>query len=253
VRLIKGSEFYSIADSVTGELMHSGMEPFSQAETLYIEQTRFKNFNKDQLTVWDVGLGAGVNAVTAIKNAGDKKLIIESFEISKEPLILGKAIHNDTPLIDQIIENGSYKSESVTWRVFWGDFRDTVKEAQRPDIIFWDPFSMKTNPTMWEGKTLELLTRFGFHENVILSTYSSSTRFRGALIGLGWFVGLGVPVSERKETTIAGGEQAFKEFNISPLPGIYLERFKLSHTPFPSDMTSISLQSILSSKMWLDT
>lgn len=253
MKLIEGREFCSIADSKTGELMHSGMEPFIQAKTLYIEQTRFKKFNKDPLIIWDVGLGAGVNAVTAIKNSKVKKLIIESFEISKEPLILGKAIHKDNSLIDEILENGSYKSESVTWRVLWGDFRDTAKDAQRPDIIFWDPFSIKTNPTMWEGRTLELLTRYGFHQNVILSTYSSSTRFRGALIALGWFVGLGVPISEKKETTIAGGEQAFKEFNISPLPGIYLERFKVSHTPFPSDMISISLQSILSSKMWLDT
>lgn len=253
MKLIKGSEFASIADSTTGELMHSGMEPFSQAETLYVEQTRLRKFNKDELIIWDVGLGAGVNAISAIKNAGDKKLIIESFEITKEPLKLGKFIHSDNSLIDKILEEGFYRSEDVSWRVLWGDFRETVKDAQKPDIIFWDPFSMKTNPSMWEGRTLELLTEYGFHDNVILSTYSSSTRFRGALIGLGWFVGLGVPISGRKETTVAGGRGAFKDFNISPLPISYLERFKISHTPFPGDMTSISLQSILSSKMWLDT
>lgn len=253
MEILKDKGYITLADSVTGELMHSGMEPFSQAESLYIEQTRFKKFNKDPLIIWDVGLGAGVNAITAIKNAGDKKLIIESFEITKEPLRLGKVIHKDNSIIDEILENGIYKCKGVTWRVLWGDFRDMVKEAQRPDVIFWDPFSIKTNPIMWEGGTLELLTRYGFHQNVILSTYSSSTRFRGALIGLGWFVGLGVPISERKETTVAGGKEAFKKFGISPLPISYLERFKVSHTPFPSDMTSISLQSILSSKMWLDT
>jgi queuine tRNA-ribosyltransferase len=250
MKIVERDGLLLIADSTTGELMHSGVEPFRQAEVLYIEQTRIKDLKKEPIVIWDVGLGAGINALSAIKSLPNKKIVIESFEITKEPLVLGKKLHQSEELVDSLLNNGFYKDSNISWRVLWGDFRDTVKEAQRPDIIFWDPFSMKTNPKMWEGRTLELLTQYGFHERVILSTYSSSTRFRGCLIGLGWWLGTGVPISGRKETTIAGGKEIFNELGIPRLDLRYRDKFRQSHAPYPEDLKSVTLESILDSSMW---
>jgi queuine tRNA-ribosyltransferase len=250
MKIVERDGLLLIADSTTGELMHSGVEPFRQAEVLYIEQTRIKDLKKEPIVIWDVGLGAGINALSAIKSLPNKKIVIESFEITKEPLVLGKKLHQSEELVDSLLNNGFYKDSNISWRVLWGDFRDTVKEAQRPDIIFWDPFSMKTNPKMWEGRTLELLTQYGFHERVILSTYSSSTRFRGGLIGLGWWLGTGVPISGRKETTIAGGKEIFNELGIPRLDLRYRDKFRQSHAPYPEDLKSVTLESILDSSMW---
>lgn len=250
MKIVESDGLLLIADSVTGELMHSGVEPFSQAEVLYIEQTRIKDLKKEPIVIWDVGLGAGINALSAIKSLPNKKIVIESFEITKEPLVLGKRLHQSGEIIDTLLDNGIFKDSNLTWSVLWGDFRDTVKDAQKPDIIFWDPFSMKTNPKMWEGRTLELLTQYGFHERVILSTYSSSTRFRGGLIGLGWWLGSGVPISGRKETTIAGGKEIFKELAIPRLDLRYRDKFRLSHAPYPEDLKSVTIESILDSNMW---
>lgn len=237
--------FASIASNRTNELMHSGCDPLPQAESLYIKQTYLEErltTSKKPIIIWDVGLGAGVNATAAVNLARKikKEIKIISFEIDLDSLLLVQSNLSRFPncgieAIQSIINNKVWFEDYIKWELLLGDFIQTAKDAPKPDVIFWDPFSLKTDSSMWLGSTLEILTQYGFSDNVILSTYSSATRFRAALLSLGWWVGKGAPVSERAESTVAGGESIFKNYSIQPLGKEWVEKFKISSAKFPSD------------------
>lgn len=263
-QVIQNSQgFANIINLKTQELMHSGCDPLPQAEKLYIDQTHLKEIILNSVTpiaVWDVGLGGGVNATAAINLARSlkRKINVISFEIDLDPLILVQENIAAFPnpgkkALDAILNNKSWSEEFVEWQLFYGDFLKTIHNAPKPEVIFWDPFSLKTDSPMWLGRTFELLTQRAFSDNVILSTYSSATRFRAALLSLGWWVAKGAPVSERTESTIAGGESMFKKLSIQPLGSEWIKKFKTSSAQFPSDWQENSkrINSVLTHKQFL--
>src|SRR5882757_8893873 len=60
-----------IRDIASGEIMHPGGDPEHEARSLYLEQSRLierlRERTDEPLVLWDVGLGAAANAMTAIR------------------------------------------------------------------------------------------------------------------------------------------------------------------------------------------
>ena len=80
-----------------GEVMHPSVGPWQEACALYVEQSRLAEklqVEGPPLQVWDVGLGAGTNAVAALTCARElgarqrRELTVVSFEINL-PLAAG--------------------------------------------------------------------------------------------------------------------------------------------------------------------
>ena len=242
--------FLGIRHCRTKEMMHSGCEPLPQAEALYIHQTRLHtllNESSAPIVIWDVGLGGGINATAAIKTAQKlkKEILLISFEIDLNPLRLVLNHSKDLPnpgtdALSSILELKEWKSDFVTWKLLEGNFVTTIKHASKPQVVFWDPFSLKTDSEMWLGSTLSLLTEKAFSDEIILSTYSSATRFRAALLSLGWWVSKGIPISGRAESTIAGSKNMFKRLSIAPLSSDWLLKFNTSSAQFPLDWENSS-------------
>ena len=75
----------SVRDIVSGEIMHSVSDPVVEARALYVEQSALESRAKEEgpeLVIWDVGLGAGTNAMQlllACENA-ERPVKIVSFE-----------------------------------------------------------------------------------------------------------------------------------------------------------------------------
>ena len=84
-----------------------------------------------------------------------------------------------------------------------GDFADLIESAKIPNIIFYDPFSYKTDPALWTVETFSRIFDRCLDEPAELYTYSASTAVRGALLAAGFFVAQGIGTGPKSETTIA--------------------------------------------------
>lgn len=236
-----------------GEIMHNPVGPWQESHQLYLGPMQFKahlryqftNEVKDPLVVFDVGLGAGTNAIAAISawETGERDLKIISFE--KDLDLLRFALDHRQEFsflqgwkqaIQSILEKGAWQSPEghISWHLRLGDFNSCIDtETHKAELIFFDPYSPKMNPEMWSVSCFEKLYRNArlTEPACVLATYSRATAVRSALLLAGFFVGPGGGVGEKEETTLAATQrQALPEV----LGERWLERLKKSHIPFPS-------------------
>ena len=150
--------------------MHSVSNPVEEARLLYIEQShlgaRLRVGDAPELVVWDVGLGAATNAMAAVRcfeealvthTSGPlRPLRIVSFERDLDPLRLAirqsaRFPHLHHPAPSAMLRNAHWEHASglLHWTLCNGDFLDQMAAASRPDLIFYDPFSFKTDGPLW--------------------------------------------------------------------------------------------------------
>ncbi len=185
-----------------GEKMHPGLGPQAEAELLYVRQLgigeRLRN-HRGEFVIWDVGLGAGANAIAALRAtremAGRLRLI--SFDDTSGALAF--ALEHTAALgypagyeneIAGLLRSGRVEFQngklSAIWEFQAGDFpkllesesaeRASPRAAQNipgpargdarptaklpaPHAIFYDAFSPAKNPAMWTRLVFENLFR----------------------------------------------------------------------------------------------
>jgi queuine tRNA-ribosyltransferase len=210
-----------IRDTTSGEVMHSVNDPAEEARSLYVEQSRLIDrlqvAGDEPLVVWDVGLGAAANAMATI-NAVEampasqlqRPLQLVSFENDLDSLKLAlRHTHWFTHLRhvapSALLKQNSWQSGTgnIEWRLLPGDFRQLKHEAPAPDIVFFDPFSFKTDSALWTLQSFRELAEVCRQKATELFTYTYSTRVRAALLAAGFFVARGRATGPKLETTIA--------------------------------------------------
>jgi queuine tRNA-ribosyltransferase len=250
---------YSIRQKSSGEIMHSVNDPVVEATTLYIAQSRLSarlcESSSNPLVLWDVGLGAATNAMAAIRCAEEtpdqeRVLKIHSFENDLNSLRLASRHRSYFPHLwhaapPALLQNGYWQSPDgqIEWHLHEGDFFETFLRADAPDLIFYDPFSYKTNSTFWTYSGLNRL--YGFitdsaaqeqneHQSTELFTYSASTAVRSALLGAGFFVARGQGTGPKEETTIALTKPSADRELLSPE---WLLKWERSGAKFPMGLS----------------
>ena len=202
-----------------GEVMHPGVGPLIEAEQLYVRQShlaeRLATPNLATLVVFDVGLGAGSNALgawaaseAAFPSAARLELV--SFERDLGALELALVHGPDFALEGErasaakaILQHGEYETARTSWRLQRGDVIESLaREHSHPDIVFWDPFSPRANPALWTMGAFEAIRRKAA-PRCTLFTYSASTATRVALLLAGWAVGIGDAIGDKAATTAA--------------------------------------------------
>jgi tRNA U34 5-methylaminomethyl-2-thiouridine-forming methyltransferase MnmC len=174
-----------------------------------------KIWEKENPVIYDVCFGIGYNAAAALDlflEKGKGKIIIYCYENDNE--ILGKVFEinpefKNYGLIQQLIRNyfetGNTVLENDKARLVLcvGDARLLVKEAKdNADFVFFDPFSPKKHPEMWEeGFFRDIYEKM--NKNSILSTYSYARIVRDNLKSAGFMVSAGPVVGRRSPSTIA--------------------------------------------------
>src|SRR5205823_3732694 len=101
----------------------------------------------------------------------------------------------------------------------------------RADVVFWDPFSPRANPSLWTVAAFAALRRVA-GPRCTLATYSASTATRVALLLGGWAVGVGDAIGDKAQTTAAAvhvGDLA------RPLDRRWLARLARPDAPLPAD------------------
>lgn len=215
--------FSSIRQISSGEVMHSVVSPSDEANKLYIEQSCLAARllgPEQELVIWDVGLGAAFNAMAVIhcfekcyaERVGNvlRPMHLVSFERDLDPLALAAKdpvrfphLRHGAPF--RILENGNWSHASglLQWELCVDDFPALIESAPVPDLIYYDPFSAKTDAALW---TVEIFARIFSRcaaKSAELYTYSAATMVRASLLTAGFFVAAGAGTGPKLHTTIA--------------------------------------------------
>ena len=239
-------EFTSIRHVPSGEIMHSVNDPDDEARRIYVEQSvaiADALAGKRDICIWDVGLGAAHNAmalITALDDAPHANVALESFELDLDAFLLVLAntkhfTHARHPAPHVLAHRKQFTRERFTWTLHEGDFRDTFRAAPQPDVIFYDPFSTKTDTGLWTLERFRTLFAF-FEKPVELFTYSASTAVRSSLLAAGFHVARGAGSGPKTETTIALARPTPALHAHALLGRAWLERRARSTAPFAADI-----------------
>jgi queuine tRNA-ribosyltransferase len=238
----------AVRDAVLGEVMHPVVGPAVESERLYVAQSRLRARLAEPgppLVLFDVGLGAGSNALAALAAAdsveGGRRLEVASFELDTGALALAASdagaarlglTEREVAAARTLLERGRFESPRVLWRLVPGDLRETLpREGARAELVFWDPFSPKANPELWTVAAFSAL-RARCAARADVYTYSTATATRAALLLAGFHVGAGDASGPKQETTAAATDPALLT---RPLDARWLARLARSSAPFPVD------------------
>jgi len=243
-----------IRDCVSGETMHSVNEPAEEARSLYVEQSHMIERLRAPddaplsapLVIWDVGLGAAANAMAAIAAAQElssaaRPLLVVSFENDLDSLELAldhvrwfKHLRHPGPRA--LLGTGAWSSKDglIEWRLMRGDFTACKAQAPAPDIVFFDPFSLKTDEGLWTLDAFRELSALWIDQAVELFTYTYSTRVRAAMLAAGFYVAKGRATGPKAETTIGLTSRAAAAVHGHELLGFeWLSRWRRSDAQMP--------------------
>jgi queuine tRNA-ribosyltransferase len=264
-----------IRDQKSGEVMHSVNDPDAEAESVYCYQSglrkRLKEMNSGEsqsqpLVLWDVGLGAGTNAMTALHAAEllwqqghlKRKLVMVSFENDLDALRLALKFpsrfkHLRHPAPHKILseKNWQHSSQLIEWILLEGDYQIHADHAPAPHIVFFDPFSYKRDSELWTIEVFQKLFQKSVDLESIVCTYSASTAVRAGFLAAGFFVGAGVATGPKSETTIAmtpsyvRRHQADDDQNkLTLLDKSWLERWHRSDAKTPHSLAALTTDDI---------
>jgi queuine tRNA-ribosyltransferase len=262
--------FSSIRQISSGEVMHSVSAPSDEANRLYITQshlaTRLRAPRREnaELVIWDVGLGAASNAMAALACFEQSLAAITaspcdtreapalaavrlvSFECDLDPLRLAAKHASHFPHLrhaapNRLLADGrwSHASGLFNWELHHGDFLAFLEASPAPDLIFYDPFSAKTDTGLWTGEVFSRIHRHCGAKPAELYTYSAATSVRVALLSAGFYVGEGVGTGPKATTTLAFTSAAAVAAHPSTsalLGGAWLTRWRRSHSQFPAGL-----------------
>lgn len=246
----------AIRERASGEVMHPGEGPLVEAETIYVAPSRLAERLREggePLVLFDVGLGAATNAITAWRVSeaqpmSARRLEMVSFEHDLDALRLALRPENAAGLgltadganahaaATALLVAGQHDTPRTGWRLRLGDLPALLAEVPDAsvDIVLWDLFSPRTAPALWTIAMFEALRRV-CRDGATVHTYSASTPTRSGLLLAGFAVGVGDPTGAHAETTIAATRIADLA---RPLGAVWLGRLARSSRPLPSDVPS---------------
>jgi queuine tRNA-ribosyltransferase len=247
----------AVLDRLSGEVMHPVVGAAFESERLYVAQSRLAErlaAPGEPLVLFDVGLGAGSNALAALRCSraalGGRALRVVSFEQDTAALALAASDDGAARLgLDgaavaaarALLSAGEHEEARARWTLVRGDFLETLPaEGPLADVVFWDPFSPRHDAAPWTVRAFAALRgRCGARATVF--TYSTATAVRSALLLAGFFVGAGDPSGPKAETTAAAVERADVA---RPLDRRWIDRLARSSAPFPADAPPDALERI---------
>lgn len=240
--------FHSVRDMRSGEVMHSVNDPSVESRALYIDQidldSALTDSGQNPLVIWDVGLGAGTNAMTLIaecesihnRNPRANRILhiisfendLDSFRLAMGNPALFPYIRHEAP--DHILHDGHWYSSDgmIRWNLLEGDFSSLLERAEVPDCIFYDMYSAAANERLWSAEVFTRVFNRCASKQTRLITYSSSTQIRSALLAAGFFVGYGAGSGPRADTTIAFNSREAIDSHMTLLGDEWLLRWNRS-------------------------
>lgn len=212
----------TLFSTLYNESCHSNHGATKETRLHYIEGclVPIKFLNQDKVSILEVGLGTGLGYFETCRAHWElkstSKIFFLTLEISQELLVfcqdhafeLSDYPHfKDLKLIDDDMNLYRAEKNGHILEVLLGDARVTLPKYQQKytnlfDCIYQDAFSPKRNPTLWTYEWFSLLKKLS-SPFVALSTYSSSSSIRKAMIKAGFKITKGESFGPKRSSTRA--------------------------------------------------
>ncbi len=195
------------------ESYHSQTGAVEEALKKYAVPCKIKELAKSgKIRILDVCFGLGYNSAMAIDVALEENpsCEIEVIGLEYDPTILEKIQEVNPPIrsfkqYKRLAPSQlSFQEKNVDVTVILGDARETIKKLAESsfDAVFFDPFSPKTAPHMWQIPFFEQTYRV-MKNSAILATYSCARMARENMAKAGFLYDDGPIVGRRGPGTIA--------------------------------------------------
>lgn len=212
-KIITADNTETFLNETVGESYHSQTGAVEEALKKYTIPCRIKELAKTgKIRILDVCFGMGYNSAMAINIALEENphCEIEVIGLEYDADIISKIQEVNPPisffahykkLTTTTLE---FTEGIVSVKVLLGDALETAKElpADYFDAVFFDPFSPKTAPEMWQISLFEQMYRV-MKNSAILATYSCARMVRDNMSKAGLMYDDGPIVGRRGPGTIA--------------------------------------------------
>ena len=244
----------SLKVAATGQMMHSRIGPWEEANQIYIQQSllreKIMEKSKTALVLHDVGLGIAANALAAIACAeslpASSRRVLHIISFETDPSALALALDQSSKFeflipkreaLRALLKTGNWQSSDgkIRWSLISSDYRLSMKSAPSPEIIYFDFYAPQTCPDLWGLQIFK-----NIYESTLplrnqkiptrLATYSAATPVRVALLLAGFYVGYGTSTGIKSETTLASTHLSDLE---QPLGSEWLAKLERSEAPVP--------------------
>lgn len=215
----------SAYSKIYGENFHNTTGAVSETKTHYINGCKVVNRAKSQdLSILEVGFGLGIGVLETFKAVKDLpcRVSFTSLEIDTELPEYFSGL--DQPFKMKKTSFGFEAQErNFKLRILVGNARTTlVKDTHKFNAIYQDAFSPKRNAILWTKEWFELLKSKSCPD-CIMSTYSSSSSIRKAMLEAGWTIKKGVKFGPKRSSTRAylegqSDEDIIEHLKRSPAP-----------------------------------
>ena len=173
LKLIKTSDgSHSICDTEQDEIYHSRYGAIQESLHIFINNG-LKICEKKNINILEVGLGTGLNLLLTYLNSKEKKVKYYSLEPFPIPFEIISQINYEKILSVKLLESihhsplrsENFLRENFSFFRYDCDFL-SFNLFEKFDIIYYDAFSPRVQPKMWESinfkKAYKLLKKEGF-------------------------------------------------------------------------------------------
>lgn len=212
-KIITRDNSESFLNEEVGESYHSFTGGVEEALKKYAIPCKIRELAKrGKLKILDICFGMGYNSAMAVSEALEENpnCEIEVIGLEYDPEII-KKIQEVNPEIAFFIhykkltpEKLEFKEGNVSVKVLLGDAREEIKKlgSNHFDAVFFDPFSPKTAPEMWQVSFFKEVHRV-MKITGILATYSCARMARENMLTAGFLWDDGPILGRRGPGTIA--------------------------------------------------
>lgn len=193
---------HSLKSDKFNQTYHSVHGAIAESEHVFIEAgLNFASKNRDELTVFEMGLGTGLNAFLTAVHGSDQKLKINYFTVEHFPVVPDQL---ETLNFSEFVEEGKFSGlfqsiHSCEWEKEISinknftllkkqcSLIDYRSEPEIVDVIYFDAFSPNAQPELWTvdifRQILSMLKKGG-----VLVTYCCKGVVRRAMLKAGFEV-----------------------------------------------------------------
>jgi queuine tRNA-ribosyltransferase len=128
----------------------------------------------------------------------------------------------------------------LNWELHVGDFLQFLESSAVPDLIYFDPFSSKTDTGLWTPEVFARIFKHCAPKSAELYTYAAGTGVRAAMLNAGFSVAEGIGTGPKATTTLAFTRlDAAQHHPLKPalLGEPWLARWRRSDSQYPKTIS----------------
>lgn len=213
-KILTADNTETFLNELIGESYHSQTGAVEEALKKYAIPCKIRELakTKGKIRILDFCFGLGYNSAMAISEALEEnpQCQIEVIGLEYDTEIISRIQEVNPPLpfyqhYKQLTpQNLEFKHRKVSVKIILGDARETIKQLadNHFDAIFYDPFSPKTSPQMWEVLLFQEVWRV-MNSSAILATYTCARMARENMSKAGLLYDDGPIVGRRGPGTVA--------------------------------------------------